>query len=202
MDSRARGRLLFAMDATASRQPHWDSACHLQSQLFSASADLGGLDVQLCYYRGFNEFHYSPWYNNSQPLLTAMNSVCCLGGHTQIGRVLKHAQQQHRQQPMRAVVIAADALEENLDQLCHLAGQLGLLQLPLLMLQDGHDPVAKRGYQQLAKLSGGAYFQLDNHSAKHLADFFAAAATFASGGKSALKTLNSPAAKSLLTQLK
>ena len=29
-----RGRLMFAMDATASREPTWDTACHLQGEMF------------------------------------------------------------------------------------------------------------------------------------------------------------------------
>ena len=28
------GRIMFAMDATASREPSWDQACHLQSEMF------------------------------------------------------------------------------------------------------------------------------------------------------------------------
>src|SRR6056297_2565137 len=50
------GRLIFALDATGSREPTWDQACHLQSELFMATRDLGGLAIQLCYYRGFGEF--------------------------------------------------------------------------------------------------------------------------------------------------
>ena len=40
-----RARLLFAVDATASRQPSWDRACHLQGEMFMATKDLGGLGV-------------------------------------------------------------------------------------------------------------------------------------------------------------
>ena len=35
------GRLLFALDATASRQATWDSASHLQAQMFGEAAALG-----------------------------------------------------------------------------------------------------------------------------------------------------------------
>jgi hypothetical protein len=47
-----RGRLIFALDATMSRQPMWDSACRLQADMFREAAAIGGLDVQLVYYRG------------------------------------------------------------------------------------------------------------------------------------------------------
>ena len=35
------GRLMFAMDATASREPSWDQACHLQSEMFLEALNIG-----------------------------------------------------------------------------------------------------------------------------------------------------------------
>ena len=55
------GRLIFAMDATASREPTWDSACQIQGEMFDATAALGGLQVQLVYYRGFGQCRASRW---------------------------------------------------------------------------------------------------------------------------------------------
>ena len=60
-----RGRLIFAMDATASRGPAWDRACHIQAEMFKQTAALGGLDIQLCYYRGYGEFEASPWLSSA-----------------------------------------------------------------------------------------------------------------------------------------
>ena len=50
-----RGRLIFSLDATASRQLTWDRGCQLQGEMFQASLALGGLEVQLVFYRGFKE---------------------------------------------------------------------------------------------------------------------------------------------------
>jgi hypothetical protein len=50
-----RGRLIFALNATMSRQPTWDQACHLQAEMFREAAAVGGLDLQLAYYRGLAE---------------------------------------------------------------------------------------------------------------------------------------------------
>ena len=61
-------RLLFAIDATASRQPTWDTASHLQQEMFRASGKIADLAVQLCYYRGFGEFQASAWLNDSAAL--------------------------------------------------------------------------------------------------------------------------------------
>src|SRR6187397_3601371 len=47
----ARGRLVFALDATMSRQPTWDMACALQADMFREAASLGSLDIRLVYYR-------------------------------------------------------------------------------------------------------------------------------------------------------
>ena len=43
--SAGRGRLVFALDATMSRQPTWDLACELQAGMFAAAASVGGLSV-------------------------------------------------------------------------------------------------------------------------------------------------------------
>ena len=56
-----RGRLLFALDATASREPTWDLATSLQGEMFVAAAESGGLDIRLAFYRGFDEFKVSRW---------------------------------------------------------------------------------------------------------------------------------------------
>jgi len=33
----------------------WDQACRLQGEMFEATTAMGGLDVQLVFYRGFDE---------------------------------------------------------------------------------------------------------------------------------------------------
>ena len=82
-------RLLFAIDATASREPTWDRACHLQSQMFAATTQLGNLHVQLCHYGGFNHFSTSEWCRSANALMREMDQVRCRGGHTQIKKVLE-----------------------------------------------------------------------------------------------------------------
>lgn len=199
------GRLLFAIDATASRQPTWDTACQLQGEMFNATSQLGGLNAQLCYYRGFGQFHTSAWVSSTQQLMNAMTSVQCLGGHTQIHRVLSHLLAETRQQRVNAAVFIGDAMEEKADDLCDLAGQLGLLGVPLFIFHEGHDVVAGEIFKQMSQLSGGAYCPFNEQSAHMLADLLAAVAVFASGGRLALesfsRTKNSQV-KHLLTQLK
>src|SRR6188768_3399767 len=63
--SEARGRLIFALDATMSRQPTWDLACSIQGEMFEAAASIGGLAVQLVYFRGLSESRASPFVTNA-----------------------------------------------------------------------------------------------------------------------------------------
>src|SRR5258708_4402206 len=108
-----RGRLLFGLDATASRQPAWDRACHIQAEMFAAAAELGGLDIQLAYYRGFGELKATPWLSDSATLQRLMGNVSCLGGKTQIGKLLRHALIETKTKRINAVVFIGDAMEED-----------------------------------------------------------------------------------------
>lgn len=198
------GRLVFGMDATASRKPTWDTACQLQGEMFEAAGKVGNLSVQLCYYRGIHEFHQSSWHVEPGSLIAEMSGVRCLGGHTQIHRVLKHLQEEHRRQKLRAGIFIGDAMEENPDQLCHLAGQLGMLGVPLFVFQEGNHPGVKSVFQQMASLSGGAWAPFNLQSAAQLKDLLSAVAVFAAGGRKALAHFgdNNDNVKRLLTQLK
>ncbi|MEL6289573.1 MAG: hypothetical protein AAFQ35_12445, partial [Pseudomonadota bacterium] len=82
----SRGRLIFAMDATMSRQPTWDLAQSLQADMFSAVRDVGGLDVQLVYFRGFRECQSSKWVRDPAALARLMTSVSCRIAHP-LGRL-------------------------------------------------------------------------------------------------------------------
>lgn len=181
------GRLLFAMDATASREQSWDRACQIQGQMFVETAGLGGLEIQLCYYRGFSEFSASPWLAQSGDLLQTMSGVSCLGGHTQIEKVLRHAIRETRQKKINALVFVGDCIEENIDELCSLSGELALLGVPVFVFYEGDDPVAIGGFQQLATLTGGACCPFNSNSAKQLRDLLSAVAVYAAGGRKALE---------------
>ncbi|MEX2200052.1 MAG: VWA domain-containing protein [Dongiaceae bacterium] len=181
-----RGRLIFAMDATASRQPRWDSASHIQSQMFVETAQLGGLDIQLVFYRGFGEFHAAPWHHTADALLAEMRQVFCVGGRTQIGKVLRHARDQAKKGKVDALVFVGDCMEEDVDALCHTAGELGLMGVPCFIFHEGGEPNAAMAFKQIAHLTRGAYCRFDAASAQQLRDLLAAVAVFAAGGRKAL----------------
>ncbi len=181
------GRLIFAMDATASREPTWDRACRIQGEMFAATRDLGGLEIQLVWYRGFGEFEASGWVTSSQALIRQMTSVTCRAGETQIEKVLKHSLAETGRRKVDAVVFVGDCVEESVDTLCSLAGKLGLTGTPVFIFHEGGEPVARRCFEEIARLSGGAYCPFDASSADALRDLLAAVATFAAGGRAALE---------------
>ena len=200
-----RGRLVFALDATMSRQPTWDSACALQADMFREAASIGGLDIQLVYFRGLNECRASGWVAGTEKLGDLMSRIDCRGGHTQIAKVLSHARQEHGRQKVQALVFVGDAMEEAVDDLCQAAGELGILGVPVFMFQEGIDSVAENAYREIARLSRGAYCRFDTGAAHELGEVLRAVAAYAAGGIKALSDLSarkSAGARLLLAQLK
>jgi len=185
-----RGRLIFALDATMSRQPMWDLACNLQAEMFQEAAAAGGLDVQLIYYRGVSECRASKWVSDPKRLSGLMETIDCRGGHTQIGRVLDHVRKECKQQKVDALVFVGDAMEEPVDDLCARAGELGLLGVPAFMFQEGNDTVAEPAFKEIARLTKGAWCRFDAGASAQLRDLLRAAAAFASGGHRALADLS------------
>ena len=181
-----RARLIFALDATASREATWDRACHIQGEMFEATEALGGLDVQLVFYRGFRECKASRWLANASDLHAAMRRVSCVGGNTQIGRVLLHALNETRTRKVSALVFVGDAMEEKVDDLCRTAGELGLMGVPIFVFHEGTDATAGAAFRQLAQLSGGACCAFDAGSARQLRELLGAVAAYAAGGRRAL----------------
>ena len=184
-----RGRLLFALDATASRQPTWDRAAQIQGEMFQETASLGGLELQLCFYQGFGEFKVSPWMTDSAALTRMMTAVSCLAGQTQIRKVLRHAVNETRRQRVHALVFVGDCMEEDVDRLGAEAGELGVLGVPAFMFHEGNDPAAAFAFEQVARLTGGACCRFDASSPNVLRDLLRAVAVYAAGGKKALDAL-------------
>jgi hypothetical protein len=187
--SGARGRLVFALDATMSRQPTWDLACSLQAEMFREAAAIGSLDIRLVYFRGLNECRASGWISDSAKLAGLMSRIDCRGGNTQIGRVLSDTRREAVDSGVRALVFVGDAMEEPVDALCAKAGELGLLKVPAFMFQEGQDATAEQAFREIARLTGGAWCRFDPGAAAQLRELLRAAAAYAAGGREALKRL-------------
>jgi hypothetical protein len=194
-----RGRLIFALDATMSRQPTWDAACALQGEMFAA---VSGLDVQLLYYRGLGECRAGRWVGDARALAALMSGIDCRGGETQIGKVLAHARREHGRRAVHALVFVGDAIEEPIDHLAALAGDLGIVGVPCFVFHEGSNRQAETGFREIARLSKGAYVRFDRAAAAELAALLRAVAVFATGGRKALAADRGAGSRLLLEQLR
>jgi hypothetical protein len=199
-------RVMFAIDATASRQPTWDLACELHDALFDEVERLGAVAVQLVYFRGVGEFEASPWLTTPAALRQQMHGVTCRGGRTQIVRLLRHAAEEAARAPVRTLVYIGDAFEESIDEALAAAGQLTLRRLPVLLFQEGTDPRAGAAFAAIAARTEGAHVQFEAGAAKVLRELLAAAVRYAAGGRLALEDFARESrhggARKLLAQLK
>ncbi|HEX4893417.1 MAG TPA: VWA domain-containing protein [Hyphomicrobiaceae bacterium] len=185
-----RGRLVFAMDATMSRQPTWDMALALQADMFETVKSVGGLDVQLVYFRGSGESRASKWVTDPEALARLMTTVDCRGGYTQIGKVLSHVRQETERRKVSAFVYVGDCMEEDADDLCGRAGELALRGVPGFIFQEGRDARAEQTFREIARLTNGAYCRFNQGSAVELRELLTAVATYAAGGRVALERLS------------
>ena len=194
-------RLIFALDATASRELTWDLASSLHAELFTAakSADLA---VQLVHFGGFNQFRASSWSSSPEQLLRTMQQVRCLGGMTQIRRVMTHIlSESSRDQTVKAAVYIGDMCEEPMAEIVNTAGQLGIRQVPVFVFQEGAERYATEVFRSIAERSGGAHMPFESGSAAQLAELLKTAVVFATEGLDAVRRLGTPLSKKLLTQI-
>jgi hypothetical protein len=195
-----RGRLIFALDATASRQPTWDTAAHLQAQMFATAGTIANLDVQLVYFRGHSELHSTAWLSDAKELAAIMLRVTCAAGHTQIKKVLTYTRAENIRHKVNALVLVSDACEETPVDLYAEAHSVG--NVPCFLFQEGPDERVAEIYSEIARITGGAHCKFDSGAAQRLADLLEAVAAYAAGGIKALAAQKSEAATLLLTQVR
>src|SRR5262249_14645205 len=162
--SSVTGRLIFALDATASRNETWDMACQLQGDMFQAVASVGGLSVQLVYYRDLSECRSSRWVTDTSELTRLMTRIHCRAGRTQISKILAHAKRE------TALLKVAALVEEEEDELLPNAHELGRLGVPVFMFQEGNSCTVERIFRGIVQATKGAYCRFDSGSAKQLGE--------------------------------
>ena len=191
-------------------------AAQLQAQMFEEAARIGGLDVQLVYYRGDDEVRHSSWFSDAHELVSRMSTIRCMAGATKIARVLRHIRSENEREKISAAIFIGDAVEEPPSELYDAAADLGV---PMFMFQEGDGEVIyldQRGefvdeyppqkveqvFRELARLTGGAYGKFDAGAAKQLGELLRAVAAFAVGGIAALANQHTDSARKLLGQMK
>jgi hypothetical protein len=196
-----KGRIIFSLDATASREQTWDTACKLQGDMFREVASAGGLEVQLVFYRGDAWCSASRWTTDTNHLTRIMTGIKCRAGHTQLRKVLAHAQKETKLLKVGALIFIGDALEEDPDEIIPEARELGRLGVPAFMFQEGSDPIVEQVFRAIASVTKGAYCRFDPGAARQLAELLRAVAVFAVGGMAALAKRGDAGAVKLLTQM-
>jgi hypothetical protein len=176
----------------------------LQGRMFEAAARLGGLDVQLAYFRGLSECRVTNFVSGGAGLAELMSRISVQGGATQLRRVLAHARDEARRAPVGALAFVGDAMEERIDPLLATAAELALVGVKAFMFQEGEDPAARRAFKEIARLTGGAYETFNAGAAARLEALLRAAAVYAAGGRTALAAHadRDGAARALLEQMR
>jgi hypothetical protein len=154
----ARARLLYGVDATASREAGWVVARELQAKMFREAGSL--LSLRLVFYGG-NRCRKSVWCTSGEELARLMHTVSCEAGPTMIEKILRHGLSEHAQAPLRAITFIGDAMEENLDILVGIADQLGAVGVPIHMFQEGNALHVRKAFRLLALRSGGTYSEFN-----------------------------------------
>ena len=182
------GRVIFALDATASRKPTWDAAMTVQAQMFESTASLGTLSISLVYYRGHDECRASRWTTNARELMRYMTSIECRAGSTQVKRMLQRALSETEREHVNAVIFVGDCFEEShhKDHCYALATSLREHETPVFIFQEGSNPYATEAFTQIAKLSDGSVCPFNSNSPETLRVLLEAVATLAVGGRQAL----------------
>ena len=186
-----RGRLIFALDATMSRQPLWDTACKLQADMFREAAAIGGLDVQLVYYRSLAE--------------------CRASRLGVAGRAARRADDAHRlprrPHPDRQGARACARARPNARRCrrwCSSAtpwrrsstisarrpASSACSACRPSCSRKATTPIAEQAFREIARLTKGAYCRFDPGAAHQLGELLRAVAAYAAGGMRALADLS------------
>jgi hypothetical protein len=197
----SRPRLVFAVDATASREPAWKAARQVTDALVKALP--GELDVALAVHGGSRVHTFTAFTSDAATLRDRAAGVACEAGLTRLLPILNASL---KQQAVKVIVYIGDVFEENLPHGRQLADSLGARGTKLIVLHDTADPSARRDaeiFWDLAKRTGGCVLPFDANAPGRLRDLLAAVAVYAVGGEQLLRERRDalPGAVALLENL-
>jgi hypothetical protein len=197
----AAARLVFGLDATASREATWDAAAGLQGEMFKAVP--GGLAVQLVYFGGVDRPRAGPFLTSGSTLARYMTTIRCRSGNTQIAGILRHVASEHARQPIAALVYIGDTVEEEPETLYGLAKTIA--PVPAFMFWENLPDSASRTaatFKQIASITGCAMLEFNRSAPQRLAGLLGAIGAYAAGGVKALEAKGTAEARLLLGYLR
>src|SRR5271165_2696119 len=181
----SRPRLVFAVDATASREPAWAAARRVTDALVKALP--GELDVALAVHGGSRVHTFTAFTNDARTLRDRAAGVSCQAGMTRLLPILATTL---KQQSVRVVIYIGDVFEESLPHGRDLADSLGARGTKLIVLHDTSDNGARRDaeiFWDLAKRTGGCVLPFNANTPDRLRDILSAVAVYAVGGEKLLR---------------
>jgi hypothetical protein len=200
-------RLLFAMDATASREHAWTVAKEITEAMFNAIP--GELSIALAYHGGGVIRDISEFTTDRNKFARTIRSVNCLAGLTAVNPILEKAIEIHQ---LRVLIYVGDFYEENIDLARESASALAVKGVRCFFFHDKALPDsdftsksaldrAEIDFRALAKITKGAVFPFDANSPEVVASILGAIAYYSARGLEALKQLDTPGARKLLAAI-
>jgi hypothetical protein len=190
-------RLVFAIDATASRDRAWEAAKQVTDCIFRAAP--GGIEVALAVHSGGKLARFSPFHPHVDNIRDEAAGVACVAGPT---RMLDIMEETLRRTGVKALVYIGDCFEEDMERGLAVAERLGLRGIKLVVLHDTTTGGTGSGgaFRMMAARAGGLVLPFDMSSLDRLADALSAVGAYVAGGPDRLRAmrLDSPAARLLL----
>ena len=192
-----RPRMVFGIDATASREHAWDTARTVTDSLFSAAP--GGIEVALAAHGGNRLSLFTGFHTDVAPLRRAAAAITCEKGMT---RLLDMAEATLQHPGVRALVYVGDCFEEDPLRAMVLADRMRLRGIRLVVLHDLSSAAREDAhfFAVMAARTGGLVLPFDAASLDALRDVLASLAAYVAGGTALLRARStaSPASKLLL----
>lgn len=178
--ARDRPRLVFAIDATASREPAWQAAKATTDALFHALP--GQLDIALAVHSGSRLTAFTDFASDPAPLRQAASLLQCEAGITRLLDILERT----RDASAKVLIYIGDVFEEDLQRAEHLATSLRLRGTRVIIFHDRAQApsldVSAEAFHMIARITQGAVLPFDHTATAALRDALEAIATLAVGG--------------------
>jgi hypothetical protein len=198
-----RAKLVFAFDATASRDSAWRTSTALTDALLAALP--GQLDVALAVHGGGKLHTFTRFERDASKLRERAAGVRCEAGRSCLLDILVRALEVDG---VGTVLYVGDVFEESHRRARKLAASLAARQIRLIILHDAPHPSQDDDgadiFAEMTSLTGGCVLPFDASALPRLRDLLSAVAVLAVGGTPLLaaKQETMPAARLLLEHLK
>jgi len=192
-----RPRLVFGVDATASREPTWASAKSITDRMFEAIP--GALDVALAVHGAGQVHTFTEFSADVDQFRRQASAVRCQAGNTQLCELMQRTLDAGG---VRVMSYVGDAFEESRAEAYALADRFRLRGIKAVLLADAADEATLEVFREIADRTGGAVLDFRATELGLMGDLLAAVATLAIGGRKLLSTKTTPGARLLLGSMK